>query len=329
MNGRCPICGDSKKNKSKKRFWVHEDNDWYAVTCYNCDLRNNLESFLKEFYPEEYESIRLRCFDQIKSGEVFKTHAKTIVKKREVTTEINDFLKEFLEDNCIKLDEKSNIELYEKLRLYAIKQMVKRNIKEKFWKDFYFCYKGKYRWRVIIPFKDQNNMLYYFQGRDINPKTKDAEYVQKYLTASFKDIKFPDNRLYNFYGANKEETVYICEGLIDSMFLNNSIALCNANVTGQTADLIKETFKNRVWILDNPWIDKTGYLRSLCLLNMGETCFIPPKEFRDCKDINDIAIKLNVKSVDMDIINNNLYKGSVGKMKLKVELIGKWGDDEL
>lgn len=323
MNGRCPVCGDSKKSKNKKRFWVHEDDDWYAVTCYNCELRTNLVSLLKTHYPEEYEDMKLYCIEEIQSGNAFKESARSKKKENKPSSELHVFLCEFFDTHCIKLSKPCrHNKLHEKLRKFAVEKMEARNIKEKFWKDFYFCYKGKYKWRVIIPFRDENGLLYYFQGRDINPKS--APDTQKYLTSSFDGIKFPDNRMYNYYGVDETETVYACEGLLDSLFIDNALALCNANITGVNADLIKSKYRDRIWVLDNPWMDKTGYERALSLLEDGETCFIMPKDFRDCKDINDVALKMGVKKVPTQFIHDHTYSGSMDMMKLKVEMRGKW-----
>jgi hypothetical protein len=324
MNGRCPICGDSKKSKSKKRFWLHEDDDWYAITCYNCDLRTNLTALLKTYFPQEYEEMKGYLIEEFKSGNMFR-HKTSVSSKVEnkPSNEIHIFLSEFFALNCLKLNKPvRNNALHEKLRKFAIKKMQERNIKEKFWKNFYFCYKGKYQWRVIIPFFDNNNLMYYFQARDINPNS--TEETQKYITASFDELHFPDNRIYNYYNVDKEHPVFICEGLIDSLFLDNSIALCNANITGMNAEIIRNNFSNRIWIMDNPRKDNTGYLRILSLLEMGEKCFVIPKEYEDCKDLNDIALKLNVNILDDTLILNNIYHGSIDLAKFKIELIGKW-----
>lgn len=326
MNGRCPICGDSKKFKNKKRFWVHEDDEWYAITCYNCDARTNLTAFLSEYFPEELDHLKLLCFDQIKNGNVFKKKPQEKKKVKKPTNETHEFLMDWFETHCIKLSDPSNNEKFEKFRKFAIKKVKERNIKEKFWKDFYFCYKGDYKFRVIVPFFDDKGLVYFFQGRDIDPKSD--ENTLRYLTSSFDEIEFPDNKIYNFHRVVENKTVYICEGLLDSLFLKNSIALCNANVTGIASEWIRKKFSKRVWVLDNPEIDETGYERALTLLEDGETCFIMPSEHKDCKDLNDLALKLNVKEIDEEIIKDNLYTGAIGLMKVKVRFMGKWGENE-
>lgn len=327
INGRCPVCGDSKKSKTKKRFWVREEDDYYSVFCYNCNFVSNLYKFLELYYPTEFEDMKIYLFEDIKSAQAFKVKLKEKKKEKKPSDKINDFFEDFFRKNCIPLDpNKKVLKKYIGMKKFAIKQMEKRNIKEKFWKKFFFCYKKQnkiedYTWRIIIPFINDDGLYYYFQGRDINPKIKSN---LKYKSASFQNIILPNNKIYNFYNVDPNEVVYVCEGLLDSLFLDNSVALCNANIEGYANDILEENFKNKIWVLDNPRKDETGYERTLKLLEKGEKCFIMPKEFKDCKDINDLALDLNVKKVDKDLINSNIYCGSIDMMKFKVEMRGLW-----
>lgn len=320
INARCPICGDSKKSKRKKRLWIHENEDWYSIVCYNCNASTNLYSYLKEHHADKFDQLKSMCFDQIKDGTVFKKDFLAVRQPKKPTDKLDIFLRGFLRDHCFILDQPQDTPKKEKLRKYAIKKMKDRNIPDKYWSDFYFCYKGKYKFRVIIPFVDDVGLLYYFQARDIDPNPNEL----KYLTSSFDDIALPDNRIYNFHHADKNKNVLICEGMLDSLFVDNAIALCNANIKGYNIKLIKDSFPKRIWILDSPWVDKTGYERTMELLDMGEACFIMPKEHKTCKDLNDVAIKLNVKHLPYDFISSNTLSGRTGMVKLKVMMLGRW-----
>ena len=52
--GRCPICGDSKKDKTKTRFYIYQIKTDYAVKCHNCAYSTSFGKFLKEL---------VRCLD--------------------------------------------------------------------------------------------------------------------------------------------------------------------------------------------------------------------------------------------------------------------------
>ena len=62
-NFRCPLCGDSQKNKTKARGFVFRKKDDYFYMCHNCGasttfynlLKSVDESLLKEYQLERYK----------------------------------------------------------------------------------------------------------------------------------------------------------------------------------------------------------------------------------------------------------------------------------
>ena len=51
INLRCPICGDSQKNKGKSRGWFLLDKDVPIYHCFNCEFTSNMYGFLNEINP--------------------------------------------------------------------------------------------------------------------------------------------------------------------------------------------------------------------------------------------------------------------------------------
>ena len=45
-NFRCPICGDSQKNKMKARGWILEKEKIAIIYCHNCNVSHNMRSYL-------------------------------------------------------------------------------------------------------------------------------------------------------------------------------------------------------------------------------------------------------------------------------------------
>jgi hypothetical protein len=325
LRGRCPICGDSK-NKYKTRFYCLENQNHWVVYCHNCGYEKSFLGFLQENYPEKADGLSLQCFEMIKSGQAFskRSYDKEEVKIKP-NQKIHDYLTKFFNEKCIKLTEPQIEPNKEKFRLYALKKMKDRHIPQFYINQFFFCYKGLYNWRVIIPFIDSQGLYYNFQARDIHPNPDIYRKNKKYIFASFKDIDLPSDKIYRQHQVVKSRPVYICEGIIDCMHIENAIALCNANVTGDKSDFIRKEYPQRVWILDSPWRDQTGYERTLKLLEMGERCFIVPQKVnnKDVKDINDIAIATDQDIILHDFIEQNTIQGMVALMKLKTYKIGK------
>jgi transcription elongation factor Elf1 len=66
-NFRCPLCGDSQKNKTKCRGYVYRKKNDYFYMCHNCGAGTNFYNFLENFdcnhenlhfhkkYSDEYE----------------------------------------------------------------------------------------------------------------------------------------------------------------------------------------------------------------------------------------------------------------------------------
>ena len=63
-NFRCPICGDSSKNKTKARGYVYAKKGNYFFMCHNCGASMNFYNFLdkvdseilKEYSLERYKN---------------------------------------------------------------------------------------------------------------------------------------------------------------------------------------------------------------------------------------------------------------------------------
>ena len=57
-NFRCPICGDSKKSKYKKRGWILPSVDKVVYYCHNCFVSITFRNFLKQTHPDVFEKYK-------------------------------------------------------------------------------------------------------------------------------------------------------------------------------------------------------------------------------------------------------------------------------
>ena len=63
-NCRCPICGDSQKNKTKARGYFYKKKNDFFYKCHNCDVGLSLYRFLEEVSPsltKEYSVERWKA----------------------------------------------------------------------------------------------------------------------------------------------------------------------------------------------------------------------------------------------------------------------------
>ncbi len=310
---RCPVCGDSEKSRSKKRFYILVKKE--QIFCHNCSYNNSIYNFIKERYPE-----------------VFKEYVHDIIKltreqkRKKFWNELKD-IKKNSEENSINIPDR--ISLAEKYGLekdltnirFALSYIQSRNLDPKrFW--FIDNYLGLsrelktgeftegYDPRVVIPFIiNSTGELYAMQGRALLPDSG-----VKYLTILFDESK---GKIYNYYNVDWNKRVYVTEGPIDSMFLDNSISLSGASINQELINKLKSL--DHIVIMDTDFVYNKDVRRTMnqCI-NKGLTVFIPPKNIIDnFKDINDLSVKLKMNNEEiLELINNNSYSGIKAKVIL-------------
>jgi len=158
--------------------------------------------------------------------------------------------------------------------------------------------------RLIIPFYDKTGKLIGFQGRAFGKE------MPKYITIML-DETAP--KLYGVDKINFSETVYVVEGPIDSMFIDNSIAMAGADASG--LEKLEYAYNNYVFVYDNEPRNPEIVRRMQKHIDKNDTIVIWPKTIGE-KDINDIIMSGKSKSDIMEIISKNTHKGLSAKMRL-------------
>ena len=67
FNCRCPICGDSQKNKHKARGYFLVKQGEYKFFCHNCNATRSIENFIKEIAPSLYQEYKLELLKESNS----------------------------------------------------------------------------------------------------------------------------------------------------------------------------------------------------------------------------------------------------------------------
>ena len=68
-NFRCPICGDSQKNKNKARGYLYQIKNNTNFKCHNCGINISFNNFLKEIDSTMYKQY---VFEKFKEGHTGK-----------------------------------------------------------------------------------------------------------------------------------------------------------------------------------------------------------------------------------------------------------------
>jgi hypothetical protein len=287
MNGRCPICGDSQKNKNKARGYIYTISGNFNYKCHNCGINISLSNFLKTVDLELYKKY---YFEKYKSKV-----SKNAEKKIDVV------IKE-----KIKCNKGVFIDLpYASENPVANQYLIDRKLNPN---KFYYCNKFK-SWinqkkpnsftekslfyddeRIIIPLIYENELIG-IQGRSL------GDSPIKYIT-----IMFNENapKVYNFDNVNLKTPVYITEGPFDSEFISNAISMCGADLNIDNLNL-----HNIVWIYDNEPRNKEILDRIEKRIDSGDSVVLWPSSIHD-KDINKMVLSgYNVE----ELIKLKTYSG--------------------
>lgn len=289
FNFRCPICGDSQKNKNKARGYLYQVKNNTNFKCHNCGVNVSFNNFLKQVDPVIYKQY---TFEKFKEGHTGKSF---VVDEPKFNFETPKFKPKL---DLPKASSNPNAKRYlENRKLNPDNYYYTEKFKE--WTNSLqqtFDNTDKDEPRIIIPLFYQNTLVG-FQGRALGPSKV------KYITVMLNDDA---PKIYGLDKVQKNETVYITEGPFDSTFIRNSIALCGAD-----GDVSKWGISNRVWIYDNEPRNAEILNRIAKRIDDGERVVIWPSTVSQ-KDINDMVLSgLNVQ----DVIKSNTYSGLEAKLK--------------
>ena len=289
-NFRCPICGDSQKNKNKARGYMYVVKNNTNFKCHNCGASLSLNNFLKKIDTTLYKQYTLEKFKEGHTGRNFVTDEpefnfkKPIFKKKLNLPKAseNDFAKEYLTKRKLDPDK-----FY-----YAEKFMEWSNTQKQMFDRI-----GKDEPRIIIPLYDESKTLIGFQGRALGSS------FTKYITIMLDD-EAP--KLYGLDKIDKSKSIYIVEGPFDSTFVENAVAMCGSDV-----DIGSFDWGDYIWVLDNEPRNREIVNRISKLIDRGHKVVIWPNTIGE-KDINDMV--LSGHDV-MSMLKSNTYSGLEAKVK--------------
>ena len=286
-NFRCPICGDSKKNKTKTRGYLYTIKADVNFRCHNCGASMTFSNFLKEIDPVVHKQY---VFERFKQG---TTGRGTVVEEPVFKFETPKF------KTGIDLPLASTVDVS---RIYLEKRKLdptKFYYAEKF-VEYVNSHKQslnmKEHSRIIIPLYYQKNLVG-VQGRTLNSNSV------KYITTIFYD-EAP--KIYGLDNIRRDAPVFITEGPFDSTFLLNSIAMCGAD-----SDVRKWGVSTPVWVYDNEPRSKEITTRISSAITRGDSVVIWPTGIKE-KDINDMVLAgHDVQSM----VESNVYDGLKANLK--------------
>lgn len=316
FNFRCPFCGDSDTDKNKARGYLYRDKKSaaYKYKCHNCSINHQFKFFLKTVDPILEKQYNFELFNEgslNKTFEEFEQFSKDEVKKKKV--EKNPLLKlkkvsQLPSDHPAKLYvENRKIPYKHHHRIYycsKFKKWVDQYVDDTIFKD----YIDSIDRRLIIPFLDEDGEFFGCSARSI-----EANPGLRYISIMADETKL---KIFGLDKCDKNKVCYIFEGALDSMFIDNSLAMAGADVPLKYF----EKFFQPVFIYDNEPRNEEIVKNMLRTVNEGYSVCVWDASFTSEKDVNNMVLREGKsQSQIQEYINRNTFSDLKAKAR-----IGSW-----
>lgn len=302
-NFSCPICGDSATNKFKARGYIYSKKGTLLYRCHNCNYGTTFSNLLKHIDSNLYSEYSL---------EKYKTNSTHNHMPREVEP-IALTPKAIVVNPLIDISKMSELAPDHP----ALRYMRQRMIPEKYWNILYFC--PKYAaWvskhhkqmstendapRLVIPHFNQNNELIGWTGRAFGKET-----------LRYHNVKLREEQLlYGLERIDVSKTIYVTEGQLDSLFIDNCIAA--SGVSTFDSFFMQEHKENIVLIIDKEPRNLHIVKSVANYIDKGYAVVLFP-DYIAGKDIN-LMIQAGLTKQEIEtLITAHTAKGMSAKLKL-------------
>lgn len=307
-NFRCPICGDSEKSKIKARGWIYSKKNILRFYCHNCNASMRIDAFIKTLDPILYSEYQREKFIE-----------NNVINP--IIEPIKD-IKKFSPPKFMNSD--SPLKKLKKISALSIdhpfkKYVISRKIPSQHHYRIFYCDKFK-QWvntfipnkfpnidkdgsRLILPMIDKEKNFFGCQGRSLDSREI------RYITVLIDEDK---PKIFGLDTCDMKKSFYILEGPIDSLFIENSIALCGSDIS-KTIDFNKNL---ATIVFDNEPRSKQIVQKMSKYMDMGyKICFWP--DHIKGKDINEMIMNGHDVEEIKIIIDKNTYKDLEAKLHLQ------------
>jgi len=302
-NFRCPYCGDSKKSQTKARGFVYRKKNDLFYKCHNCGVGTTLGKLIQYIDSKTYDDYILERYRKgVKSNnpEPEFTFNEPVFRSKDVLSSLNS-LEELSEDHP------------------ARKIVDRRKLPNSSYKDLFLC-ESFYKFtntlipnkfpslsgdhpRLIIPFRDKEGEVFAYQGRAFGNENP------KYIT-----IKLDEDadKIYGLDRVTKDKEVLVVEGPLDSLFLDNCIAVAGADFSKPLSIDGRLMLNGELTVIfDNEPRNKEICKQMVKTISQGRKIVIWPDNIEE-KDINDMVLAdIPVE----DIIKTNTYHGAAAQIR--------------
>jgi hypothetical protein len=298
---------------TKARGYAYSKTNELFYRCHNCGASLNFGNFIKTIDPylhkeyvfERYKSGKINTVNEnLQKVQLSKPKFDTVEKKKyfedaEWVDKLptGHFCLEYVKARKIPAEHYNKFLFtsnYEKF----IESLVPDHGKEFIPKDA----------RLVIPFYDEYGDLDAVSGRSL----ENGDYKLRYMTMRTNESK--KKLIYGLDRVDLSKKVFIVEGPIDSLFLDNCVASCDSDLIN-TKELLKTS--DSVLIFDNQPRNKELLKIMENAVNKGYDIVIWPNDIEG-KDINEMVMSGKTKEDIQTIISKNTFNGITAAMKFNL-----------
>ena len=296
-NFRCPYCGDSQKSRTKARGFVYRKKNDLFYKCHNCGIGTTLGKLIEYVdskIHKDYIMERYRCGVKTNNPEPEFKFDVPIFRKKGVLKSLKSISDLSTEHPARKIVEE-------------------RLIPSEFLSDLYLC-ESFYKFtntlvpnkfpsldgdhpRLLIPFRNEKGEVFAYQGRSFGKEQP------KYITIRLDD---DTTKIFGLDRIDDSRQVYAVEGPLDSLFLDNCIAVGGADLAKLTNDT--------VIIFDNEPRNREICKQMDSCIEFDKRIVIWPDSMKH-KDINDMIMAGYEKEQIQEIIDDNIFSGASAKLR--------------
>ena len=302
-NFSCPYCGDSVRTKSKARGYIYPKKGTLLYRCHNCNMGTTFAKLLEFLDPNVYSEYVMEKYKSNCTHNHTPKLTPILLPTKPIKTSALDDLQrmsDLAEDHP------------------ALSYITNRLIPKKYLELLYFCPKYK-QWankhykesdkkiendipRLIIPHYNQKKELIGWAGRAFGKET-----------LRYHNVKLGDEQL--LYGLDRVDinrTIYVTEGQLDSLFIDNCISA--SGVSAFDSEFMQKHKDKIVLIIDNEprnihIVKSIEKYINLCY----SVCLLPNTVLE--KDINEMILAGYTQENIQTLITNNTVSGLGAKMK--------------
>lgn len=303
----CPYCSDWTSEKVKARGYIYRKKTDLFTKCHHCGHGSNIGNLIKHFDEQLYKQYVVERYTNNVSK--FSDH-KDVTPLFQPSKEVN------LEEVELVDDVLSSIKRIDQLATDhpARKYVEGRMIRPEHLSLFYFAPKFKKfvnkhvekftaeslerdHPRLIIPYFNAHGKVVMFNGRAFGDE--EPKYMMVRLDEDCEKV-------FGLERVDYSKTIYVCEGEIDSLTLDNMVGVGGA--ASFDSHVIQRIKTNAVLIHDNEPRSREVTKIVAKTIKQGYNCFLPPETF-EFKDLNEAIQNGMTREALKELIDANSFQG--------------------